>query len=218
MDLVRTLIDFVLHVDQHLVDLAERLGGWLYGLLFLIIFCETGLVILPFLPGDSLLFAAGALIALPGSPLDLWLTAVLLIVAAVAGDAVNYSVGAYLGPAVFTGRFRFLNPKYIQRTQEFYEKYGKKTIFLARFVPIVRTFAPFLAGVGRMEYRTFALYNVTGGVTWVLLFLLLGWQFGQLPIVQEYFQLVIFGIIFVSILPILWELARAKLAARRAVD
>jgi len=218
MDLIRTLIDFVLHVDQHLVDLAERLGGWLYGLLFLIIFCETGLVILPFLPGDSLLFAAGALIALPGSPLDLWLTAVLLIVAAVAGDAVNYSVGAYLGPAVFTGRFRFLNPKYIQRTQEFYEKYGKKTIFLARFVPIVRTFAPFLAGVGRMEYRTFALYNVTGGVTWVLLFLLLGWQFGQLPIVQEYFQLVIFGIIFVSILPILWELARAKLAARRAVD
>ena len=218
MDLIRTLIDFVLHVDQHLVDLAERLGGWLYGLLFLIIFCETGLVVLPFLPGDSLLFAAGALIALPDSPLDLWLTAALLIVAAVLGDAVNYSVGAYLGPAVFTGRFRFLNPKYIQRTQEFYEKYGKKTIFLARFVPIVRTFAPFLAGVGRMEYRTFALYNVTGGVTWVLLFLLLGWQFGQLPIVQEYFQLVIFGIIFVSILPILWELARAKLAARRAAD
>ena len=218
MDLLRQLADFILHVDQHLVDLAGRLGAWLYGVLFLIVFCETGLVILPFLPGDSLLFATGALIARPDSPLDLTLTALLLIVAAVLGDAVNYSIGAYLGPAVFRSRSRFLNPKYIERTQAFYAKHGKKTIFLARFVPIVRTFAPFLAGVGRMEYRTFALYNVTGGVTWVLLFLLLGWQFGQLPIVQEYFQLVILGIILVSILPILWELARAKLAERRAAE
>jgi membrane-associated protein len=216
MDLLRKLADFILHIDKHLVDLAGDLGPWMYALVFAIVFCETGLVVLPFLPGDSLLFATGALIARPDSPMDLLPTAVLLIVAAVVGDAVNYSIGARLGPAVFTQRRRFLNPKYIERTQAFYEKHGKKTIFLARFVPIVRTFAPFLAGIGRMQYRTFALYNVTGGVTWVLLFLLAGWQFGQLPIVQERFQLVIFGIIFLSILPILWELARAKLAARRA--
>jgi membrane-associated protein len=218
MELLHKLTDFVLHIDRHLVDLAARLGPWLYGLLFLIVFCETGLVVLPFLPGDSLLFATGALIAAPDSPLSLPLTAAILIAAAVLGDAVNYAAGAFIGPAVLTGRSRFLNPKYIQRTQDFYAKHGKKTIFLARFVPIVRTFAPFLAGVGRMEYRTFALYNVSGGVTWVLLFLLLGWQFGQLPIVQKYFQLVILGIIFVSILPILWELARAKVAERRAAD
>jgi membrane-associated protein len=214
MDLLRTLMDFVLHVDQHLIDMAEKLGPWLYVVLFLIVFCETGLVILPFLPGDSLLFAAGALIARPDSPLDLWPCALLLVVAAIVGDAVNYAIGAYLGPAVFHERRRFLNPKYVKRTQEFYERHGKKTIFLARFVPIVRTFAPFLAGIGRMQYRTFAIYNVTGGTTWVLAFLLAGYKFGQLPVVQEYFQLVIVGIILVSILPVLWEIARARLAAR----
>ncbi len=215
MELLHTLIDFVLHVDKHLVELAGTLGPWLYALLALIVFCESGLVVLAVLPGDSLLFATGALIALPGSPLDLTATAALLITAAIVGDFVNYAIGAYLGPAVFTERARFLNPKYVKRTEDFYARYGKKTIFLSRFVPIVRTFAPFLAGIGRMEYRTFAIYNVTGGACWVLSCLLAGYFFGRLPIVRDNFSTVILAIVFVSVLPILWELARAKLGARR---
>ena len=153
LELIQGLVDFILHIDQHLVKLAADLGAWLYVVLFGIVFCETGLVILPLLPGDSLLFATGTLIAAPGSPLELPFTLALLITAAILGDAVNYAIGAYLGPQVFTERSRLLNPKYVLRTEAFYAKYGKKTIFLARFVPIVRTFAPFLAGIGHAVPR-----------------------------------------------------------------
>ncbi len=212
MEALATVIDFALHLDVHLVALAQSLGAWLYLLLFAVVFCETGLVLTPFLPGDSLLFASGALVALPGSPLSLVPTAALLVCAAILGDAANYAAGAYLGPAVFTERSRLLNPRHVKRTEEFYARHGKKTIFLARFVPIVRTFAPFLAGIGRMPYREFALYNVTGAFAWVLLFLIAGHQFGALPFVQRYFQLVILGIIAVSLLPIAWEVVRARLA------
>jgi membrane-associated protein len=174
------------------------------------VFCESGLVFLAVLPGDSLLFATGALAARPGSPLDVSVTAALLIAAAVIGDFVNYALGAYLGPQVFTERSRLLNPKYVERTQAFYAKYGKKTIFLSRFVPIVRTIAPFLAGIGRMELRTFAVYNVTGGATWVLSCLLAGFYFGQLQFVRDNFSAVVLAIVAISVLPLALELVRAR--------
>ncbi|MBM4382807.1 MAG: DedA family protein [Deltaproteobacteria bacterium] len=216
LELIRSLVDFILHIDKHLVKLAAELGAWLYVVLFGIVFCETGLVILPLLPGDSLLFATGALIAAPGSPLDLGFTLALLIAAAILGDAVNYAIGAYVGPQVFTERSRLLNPKYVLRTEAFYAKYGKKTIFLARFVPIVRTFAPFLAGIGRMPYREFAVYNVTGAIAWVSLCTLAGYFFGRIPFVQRYFSSVILAIVVVSVLPIVFELVKAKLEERRS--
>jgi membrane-associated protein len=216
LELIQGLVDFILHIDQHLVKLAADLGAWLYLVLFGIVFCETGLVVLPLLPGDSLLFATGALIAAPGSPLDLGFTLALLILAAILGDAVNYAIGAYVGPQVFTERSRLLNPKYVLRTEAFYAKYGKKTIFLARFVPIVRTFAPFLAGIGRMPYREFAVYNVTGAVAWVSLCTLAGYFFGRIPFVQRNFSTVILGIVVVSVLPIVLELVKAKLEERRS--
>ena len=214
LELIQSLFDFILHIDKHLDLLAADLGGWLYVVLAAIVFCESGLVVLAILPGDSLLFATGALAARPGSPLDVTATAVLLIAAAVIGDFVNYWIGAYLGPAVFTERSRWLNPKYVERTQQFYVKYGKKTIFLSRFVPIVRTFAPFLAGIGRMDLRTFAIYNVTGGASWVLSCLLAGFYFGQLPFVRDHFSAVVLGIVFVSVLPLAWEFVRARQAER----
>jgi membrane-associated protein len=171
--------------------------------------------VLPLLPGDSLLFATGALIAAPGSPLDLGFALALLILAAILGDAVNYAIGAYVGPQVFTERSRLLNPKYVLRTEAFYAKYGKKTIFLARFVPIVRTFAPFLAGIGRMPYREFAVYNVSGAVAWVSLCTLAGYFFGRIPFVQRNFSTVILGIVVVSVLPMVFELVKTKLEERR---
>jgi len=216
LELIRSLVDFILHIDKHLVKLAAELGAWLYVVLFGIVFCETGLVILPLLPGDSLLFATGALIAAPGSPLDLGFTLALLIAAAILGDAVNYAIGAYVGPQVFTERSRLLIPKDVLRTEAFYAKYGKKTIFLARFVPIVRTFAPFLAGIGRMPYREFAVYNVTGAIAWVSLCTLAGYFFGRIPFVQRYFSSVILAIVVVSVLPIVFELVKAKLEERRS--
>ena len=214
LDLIHQLVDLVLHIDVHLDSLAASVGAWLYLVLFAIVFCESGLVVLAVLPGDSLLFATGALAARPGSPLDVTVTAALLITAAVVGDFVNYALGAYLGPQVFTERSRFLNRKYLERTEAFYAKYGKKTIFLSRFVPIVRTFAPFLAGIGRMDLRTFAIYNVTGGASWVLSCLLAGFYFGQLPFVRDHFSAVVLGIVFVSVLPLAWEFVRARQAER----
>jgi len=185
----------------------------MYVLLFAILFCETGLIVLPLLPGDSLLFAAGALCALPDSGLSLPLMMVLLVVAAIVGDAVNYSVGRYLGPAVFRSESSFLlNKKHLIHTQRFYEKYGGKTIVLARFIPIVRTFAPFVAGVGQMSYRRFALFNVTGGVAWVVGFLGLGYAFGNMPIVKKQFHYVIVAIIVVSVAPAVFEFFRARKA------
>ena len=213
MDALLHLIDVFLHLDVHLAEWAATLGPWLYVVLFLIVFCETGLVVTPFLPGDSLLFAAGALCAIEGSPLSDYALGVLLVTAAVAGDAVNYSVGRYLGPAVFTSdTSRFLNKKHLLRTQEFYERHGGKTILLARFVPIVRTFAPFVAGIGQMRYAYFATYNVTGALAWVLSFLFAGYWFGQLPAIKRNFHLVIVAIIVISILPMVFEYVRARRA------
>jgi membrane-associated protein len=217
VDLIAQFVDIFLHLDQHLNEWATTLGPWLYAVLFLIVFCETGLVVTPFLPGDSLLFAVGALATIEGSPIELPQTAGLLIVAAVLGDAVNYSIGAYLGPAVFSSeRSRLLNKQHLVRTQLFYERHGGKTIFLARFVPIIRTFAPFVAGIGRMRYRYFATYNVTGAIAWVAVCLGAGALFGEIPIVKRNFELVVLGIIAVSLIPVVTELVKARREARAA--
>jgi membrane-associated protein len=217
MDALLQLLDVFLHLDAHLAEWASTLGPWLYVVLFLIVFCETGLVVTPFLPGDSLLFAAGALCALDGSPLALPQLAALLLAAAVAGDAVNYAIGSYLGPAVFTSEHaRLLNRRHLIRTQEFYARHGGKTIFLARFVPIVRTFAPFVAGIGSMRYAYFASYNVTGAFVWVLSFLIGGYWFGQIPTVKRNFHIVIVAIIVISVMPMVFEYLRSRRAGAAA--
>lgn len=217
MEALAQLLDVFLHLDAHLTEWAGVLGPWLYAVLFLIIFCETGLVVTPFLPGDSLLFAAGALCALDGSPLSIGPLAALLVAAAVAGDALNYSIGSYLGPAVFTSEHsRLLNRQHLVRTQQFYARHGGKTIFLARFVPIVRTFAPFVAGIGRMRYAYFASYNVSGALAWVLGFLIAGYWFGQIPTVKRNFHIVIVAIIVISVMPMVFEYLRARRAGPAA--
>ncbi|MGZ8391238.1 MAG: DedA family protein [Gemmatimonadales bacterium] len=208
MDLLPRIIDLSLHLDHHLGQLISQYGTWTHLILFLIVFCETGLVITPFLPGDSLLFAAGTFAAL--GALDLWLVVVLLIVAAIVGDTVNYWIGAYIGPRAFRGDIRFLRNEYLDRTHAFYEKHGGKTIILARFVPIIRTFAPFVAGVGAMSYPKFIVYNVVGAVLWVGLFVLGGYFFGNIAVVRENFTLVILAIITISVLPIAVEALRAR--------
>jgi membrane-associated protein len=208
MDLLPRIIDLFLHLDHHLGQLISQYGIWTHLILFLIVFCETGLVITPFLPGDSLLFAAGTFAAL--GALDLWLLVLLLIVAAIIGDTVNYWIGAYIGPRAFKGDIRFLRKEYLDRTHAFYEKHGGKTIILARFVPIIRTFAPFVAGVGAMSYPKFIVYNVVGAVLWVGLFVLGGYFFGNIPVVRENFTLVILAIIGISVLPIAVEALRAR--------
>jgi len=211
MELLQQAIDIFLHLDSHLNSWAGMLGSWLYLVLFLIIFCETGLVVTPFLPGDSLLFAVGALASVDGSPIRLPLLSLLLFGAAVAGDAVNYAIGARVGPRVFShGDSRLFNREYLIRTQRFYEKYGGKTIVLARFVPIIRTFAPFVAGIGTIAYPRFALFNVTGGALWVLSFLLGGFFFGNVPVVKQNFHYVIVAIIVISIIPPFLEYLRAR--------
>ncbi|MCX5795053.1 MAG: DedA family protein [Elusimicrobia bacterium] len=211
MDLLRTGLDVFIHLDVHLNQWAVLLGPWLYGVLFLIIFGETGLVVTPYLPGDSLLFAVGALAAQEGSPISLpWVWA-LLSAAAVLGDAVNYSVGKWAGPKVFNRRDSWiLNRKHLDEAHRFYDKYGGKTIILARFVPIVRTFAPFVAGIGTMSYPRFALYNVTGGLAWTTAFLLAGYKFAGLPVVKNHFHYVILAIIVISCIPPVWEYLRAR--------
>jgi membrane-associated protein len=212
MELIRPLLD-LLHLNpESLNALAHQLGPWLYVLLFGIIFAETGFVVTPFLPGDSLLFAVGAVAASPGSPINFALICVLLIVAAVLGDAVNYAIGSYLGPKVFSREDSWLlNRKHLLEAHQFYERYGSVTIILARFMPIIRTFAPFVAGIGKMTYRRFAVYNVIGGVVWVLLFLLAGWRFGGLDIVRKRFDLVIYAIVFISILPPVVQYLRTRM-------
>ncbi len=209
IQLISSVIQFILKIDVHLQEITSQYGTWSYAVLFLIVFAETGLVVTPFLPGDSLLFAAGALAAL-GS-LDIWLLMLLLFIAAILGDAVNYHVGRYLGPKVLSGKYRFLKKEYLDKTQGFYDKYGVKTIVIARFVPIVRTFAPFMAGVGSMKYSTFLTYNVVGAFVWVLVCCLAGYFFGNIPIVKKNFGLVVLGIIFISVLPIAIEVLKAKL-------
>ena len=209
MELIKTFIDILLHLDKHLDLVIRNYGFWTYGIFFLIIFLETGLVVTPFLPGDSLLFAAGAFAAL-GSLDAKWLIA-LLSFAAIAGDTLNYWIGYIVGPKVFSKeKSRFLNKDYLYRTHQFYERYGGKTIILARFIPIIRTFAPFVAGIGTMTYGHFIAYNIVGGIAWVAIFVLGGYFFGNIPSVKQNFSLVIAAIIFLSILPGIIEFLRHR--------
>jgi membrane-associated protein len=225
MELIQTLLDFILHIDDHLFTLIREYGVWVYALLFLIIFVETGLVVMPLLPGDSLLFAAGAFCAgvvneSSGQTAQLSLPVILvsLIVAAVAGDTVNYKMGRTIGLKILQweiGGYKLVKEKYLDQTREFYSKHGNRTIIIARFVPIVRTFAPFVAGIGKMEYRQFLRFNVIGGIVWVVGLTLLGYFFGNIPIVKKHFETVIFGIIGVSLLPILVEVIRARTNSKK---
>lgn len=216
IDFVLYIVDFILHIDVHLAELVAQYGTWVYAILFLILFCETGLVVTPFLPGDSLLFVAGALAALPSNDLNVHTMVILMIIAAIIGDAVNYTIGRLFGEKLFSNPdSKIFRRSYLDKTHQFYQKHGGKTIILARFVPIVRTFAPFVAGMGHMSYRRFAAYNVIGALLWVLLFTYAGYFFGYLPIVQENLKLLIVGIIFVSILPGVIEIWRHKRAAAR---
>jgi membrane-associated protein len=215
MDFLKTLIDLFLHLDQHLGELIRDYGLWTYLILFLIIFCETGLVITPFLPGDSLLFAAGTFAA--RGDLNVWWLFILLTVAAIIGDTVNYWIGHYVGPKVFyKENVRFLNKKHLERTHAFYEKYGGKTIIIARFIPIIRTFAPFVAGIGSMTYWRFITYNVVGGILWVGICVFAGFFFGNIEIVQRNFSLVVIAIIFISVLPVIIEFIRHRMSRAKA--
>ena len=223
MNIIQQLIDFILHLDAHLFTLIMDYGNWIYLILFMIVFVETGLVVMPLLPGDSLLFAAGTFCAgvvqqNQTAELNLWIVIPLLCTAAFIGDNLNYYIGKNIGLKVMQWRVRgrqIVKQSYIDKTQAFYDKHGPKTIILARYVPIVRTFAPFVAGVGEMKYFKFLKYSIIGGITWVFALTLLGYFFGNLPIVQENFETVIFGIIGLSLLPMLIEFIRAKLKSKK---
>jgi len=210
--MLHTLVDVFLHLDRHLADVVRDHGGSVYALLFAIVFCETGLVVTPFLPGDSLLFACGALAA--GGALDLALLFVLLAAAAILGDTVNYGIGSVIGPRAFTSDSRWLKREHLDRTHAFYERHGGKTIVIARFVPIIRTFAPFVAGIGTMAYPRFLAYNVGGGTGWVALGLGAGYAFGNIPVVRNNFSIVVLGIVAVSLLPLLVEYLRHRRGQR----
>ena len=215
MGFIQDFLEIILHLDQHLLDICTQYGAWVYAILFVIIFCETGLVVTPFLPGDSLLFAVGSLAAI--NALDFTTSIVLLIVAAILGDTVNYWIGDYVGPKVFQKEnSRLLNKEYLVRTHQFYEKHGGKTIIIARFLPIIRTFAPFVAGIGSMTYRRFLLFNVVGGALWVLLFVPAGYFFGSVPFVKNNFSLVILALVLIPGIPTLVEVIRMQLRKRKA--
>ena len=216
MELITFAIDFVLHMDEYLNIIIETVGIWTYLILFVVIFIETGLVVTPFLPGDSLLFAAGAFAAT--TILDPKLLFILLAIAAVLGDTANYWIGHYIGPKVFTNESRWLKKEHLIRTQEFYEKYGGKTIFLARFIPIIRTFAPFVAGIGKMRYGYFITYNVVGGITWVALFISVGYFFGNLKFVKNNFSLVVIAIILISLVPAVVEYLKNRKQPEAATE
>ncbi len=216
MEFISTLIDFILHIDKHLIDITRDYQAWTYLILFLIIFAETGLVVTPFLPGDSVLFAMGALIALPETNLNLFIMLFLLITAAILGDFINYEIGKHFGNRVFTSSSKIFKPAYLEKTQGFYDKYGLKTIIYARFVPIVRTFAPFVAGIVKMPYSKFGLYNIVGGILWVTLFLLGGFFFGQISFVKHNFSVVVLAIIGISLLPAIIEVFKSKLSKKAA--
>ena len=213
------MIDFILHFDKYLLEIVRLYGTWVYAFLFAIVFAETGLVVTPFLPGDSLLFATGALAG--AGVLNIWVCAVLLLIAAIAGDAVNYAVGKYVGPRAFSATdttgwtHKLLNRAHLQRAHEFFERYGGKAVVLGRFVPIVRTFVPFVAGAGSMTYTTFAFYNVTGAFLWVGVCMGAGWLFGQTPVVRDNFSLITIGIVIVSVLPMVVEVIRVWLKNRQ---
>jgi membrane-associated protein len=209
VELIASLLDILLHLDRHLGEIIRDFGVWTYLILFVIVFCETGLVVTPILPGDSLLFAVGAFAAL--GALDLAVSLILLSLAAVAGDSTNYAIGYRVGPTVFSrARSRWLNREYLDRTHRFYERHGPKTIVIARFVPIVRTFAPFVAGIGRMTYSRFLTYNVAGGIAWIVIFVLGGYLFGNMPVVKRNFTVVILAIIVISVLPAVIEILRQR--------
>ncbi len=210
MEFIKWIIDFILHIDVHLSEIMNTFGLWTYAILFLIIFIETGLVVTPFLPGDSLLFAAGALAKLNPDALNIVWLYPLMVVAAVLGDTANYWIGHYLGPKVFTQKSRFFKKEYLDRTHAFYEKHGGKAIFLARFVPIIRTFAPFVAGIGKMTYSHFISYNIIGGIVWPALCLFAGYFFAEIPFVQDNFSLVAVAIILISVVPIFIEWLKGR--------
>jgi len=210
MELIKHLIDLFLHLDEYLSSIITQYGTWTYGILFVVIFIETGLVVMPFLPGDSLLFAAGTFAAL--GALNIWVLIGLMIIAAVAGDAVNYTIGHYLGERAYN--IKWIKREYLEKTHAFFEKHGGKAIFLARFVPIVRTFAPFVAGIGKMTYGYFATYNIVGGITWVTTFSLLGYFFGNIPFVRANFEFVIVAIILISVVPMFIEWWKARREAK----
>ena len=213
---MKDILDLFLHLPEHLRDFISAHGMLVYGLLFLIIFCETGLVVTPFLPGDSLLFAIGAIAADPTSNLNIWVAAGILLIAAILGDTVNYWIGRRFGGWMMRQFPRIVKPSHIEKTNEFFVRYGGKTIIIARFVPIVRTFAPFVAGSGNMEYRRFMYFNVVGAILWVGIILPCGWFFGNIPLVKANFELVVLGIIGISILPMVIEIARAKFKKKHA--
>ena len=209
MNVFSLIIDFILHIDEYLVDIIDRLGNLTYIILFIIIFLETGLVVTPFLPGDSLLFAAGTLSAI-GS-LNIFILYITFLIAAIIGDSVNYNIGKKIGPRAFKMNNRFIKKSYLEKTQKFYEKHGGKAIVFARFIPIVRTFAPFVAGIGEMNYSKFITYNVIGGFLWVTIFTFLGYFFGNIPFIKNNFHYAIIIIILLSIIPILYEFIKHKL-------
>jgi membrane-associated protein len=211
VELVHLFVDFVLHLDRHLVDLMAQYGAWIYGILFLIVFCETGLVVTPWLPGDSLLFAAGALAAIDTSgTLSAPALAALLVVAAVLGNTTNYAIGRWVGPQAFSGRYRLLKVEYLRRTESYFAEHGGKTVVLSRFLPILRTFAPFVAGIGHMHYGRFQAFNVGGAVAWVVAFVGGGFFFGNIPLVKDNFGIVTIAIIVASLLPVAWVLLQPR--------
>jgi membrane-associated protein len=214
---MKEILDIILHLQDHLTEFTRNYGGLVYGLLFLVIFCETGLVVTPFLPGDSLLFAVGAIAADPKSGLNVWIAGAVMLVAAIIGDTVNYWIGRRFGHWLMRKFPKIVKPSHIAKTHEFFERYGGKTIIIARFVPIVRTFAPFVAGSGNMNYKRFMSFNVIGAIAWVVLILPAGWFFGNIPVVKKNFELVVIGIIVISLLPMVWEIARAKFGKPKAI-
>jgi membrane-associated protein len=216
MDIINFLIDFVLHIDRHLQEIVTNYQAWTYLILFLIIFCETGLVVTPFLPGDSLLFAAGTIAAMPNEPLALGPLIILLITAAFIGDNTNYFIGKFLGHKVYEKNYRLIKREYLDKTHTFYEKHGRITIIIARFMPIIRTFAPFVAGVGTMHYLRFVTFSILGNILWVTLFTMAGFFFGNIPIIKNNFTIAILAIIFISLLPMIFAIIKKYLANRKA--
>lgn len=214
MDFIKQLFDFILHIDKHLFELVQRYDTWVYLILFLIVFAETGLVVTPLLPGDSLLFAAGTLAAPPDNPLNVFILMLIFFVAAFGGDNTNYFIGNYVGPRVFEKNYKFLKRDYLTRTQEFYNKHGGKAVVFARFVPIVRTFAPFVAGVGSMKYKSFIGYSVLASVLWINICVWAGYFFGKLPFVKNNFSLVVIAIVGISLLPVIIGILKAKFSKK----
>ncbi|MET3979348.1 membrane-associated protein [Mucilaginibacter sp. UYP25] len=216
MEFIHSIIDFILHIDKHLVQITSEYQNWTYLILFIIIFAETGFVVTPFLPGDSLLFAAGALIAGGKSGLDIYLLTVILIIAAVSGNTVNYLLGKFLGPKVFKEKNKILKLSYYLQTKAFFDKHGGKAVIFSRFVPIIRTVAPFVAGVGHMPFGRYTLYNVMGGVSWILIFLFCGFWFGKVPFIEKNFSLVAIIIILVSVIPPIYAIIKSKVSKKQA--